>query len=108
MLVGYDLFRELYRVWDGRKIISGVRNVRFNPYIVGKPAHPERSVEWDEEVDEGESESGNVDVDETDTTPNTTTDTTDTDTPTTHEQDTAQTHNDNDDDEVSQLECQQE
>ena len=55
MLLGYDVFRELYRVWDGRKVIAGVRNVRFNPNVVGKEAHPPRGVEWDDEKSEGES-----------------------------------------------------
>jgi len=63
MLLGYDLFRELYRVWDGRKVIAGVRNVRFNPYIIGKKAHPARTVAWDEDVSEGESSMKNDDVD---------------------------------------------
>ena len=54
MLLGYDVFKELYRVWDGRKVIPNVRNVRFNPNIVGKEAHPPRVVEWDDET-EGES-----------------------------------------------------
>jgi len=54
MLLGYDVFKELYRVWDGRKVIPNVRNVRFNPHIVGKEAHPSRVVEWDDET-EGES-----------------------------------------------------
>jgi len=54
MLLGYDVFKELYRVWDGRKVIPNVRNVRFNPHIVGKEAHPPRVVEWDDET-EGES-----------------------------------------------------
>ena len=92
MLVGYDLFRELYRVWDGRKVIAGVRNVRFNPYVVGKAAHPERNVKWDEDEAEGESESNDVesDVEETGTTPTTSTDET-----TTHTQEnTTQTHDD--------------
>lgn len=67
MLVGYDLFRELYRVWDGRKVISGVRNARFNPFVIGKDAHPPRVVKWDGEASEGEKVSKNVNEYEHDT-----------------------------------------
>ena len=55
MLLGYDIFKELYRVWDGRKVINNVRNVRFDPNVVGKSAHPPRGVKWDDEESEGES-----------------------------------------------------
>jgi len=34
-LVGYDIHRELYRVWDGQRVIAGVRNARFDPRKVG-------------------------------------------------------------------------
>jgi len=56
ILVGYDLFRELYRVWDGKKIISGVRDVRFNIHKIGKQAHPPKLVSWDNDDSEGENE----------------------------------------------------
>jgi len=46
-LVGYDIHRSLYRVWDGKKVIEGVRNVRFDPSRVGEPLGPQ--VEWGDE-----------------------------------------------------------
>jgi len=54
ILLGYDIFRELYRVWDGKKV-SSVKDVRFNPDIVGKSAHPPKGVQWDSQESEGES-----------------------------------------------------
>jgi len=55
-LVGYDIHRELYRVWDGHRVIAGVRNARFNPRKIGplKGAPEEsNSVRWNDES-EGE------------------------------------------------------
>jgi len=57
-LVGYDIHRELYRVWDGHRVIAGVRNARFNHTKVGPLRQvPEEiessSVRWNDES-EGE------------------------------------------------------
>ena len=54
-LVGYDIHRELYRVWDGKRVIPGVRNARFNPRKIGPLTGEIPAIAWSDES-EGERE----------------------------------------------------
>jgi len=55
-LVGYDIHRELYRVWDGHRVIAGVRNARFNPRKVGPLKESETTLDNDSVIWNDQSE----------------------------------------------------
>jgi len=58
-LVGYDIHRELYRVWDGQRVISGVRNARFNTRKIGPLSNTPPEIAWSDES-EGETETEKI------------------------------------------------